>query len=381
MTFVNKYAILLFYCSVFFVQISFAQESMFDYQIILETKGMVSARDRHSKANPNNWMRQDPLSTMSQLYPILTFRKSGEKTDVKVQIEGLFNNYNFSKDSTSFSFQELYTQFEWEGRHFFIFGKRRLDWGTGVVWNPSNFFIQKDPLRTQNRLEGIWMLNYSFLWRTSALSFYFFPENQSYTSKAAVKCDFSHNRLDMSFSFVEYGRFQQFGYDLVYGGDQFTAYSESVLKNYTKNYRLSEGGELIAPENQKKEFRVETIVGTTVVFNSHLSFTGEYRYREDGLSRKEIDIYKQKLPTNLVLFDPLSVGKHTLFGQLEYKDNYGRWSVSLRSFYDAISGQLTCSPVGIISLSNFQIEWMTLFYSKALSIHNFQTSLLVSCFF
>ncbi|MDH6309418.1 hypothetical protein M2451_002696 [Dysgonomonas sp. PFB1-18] len=363
------------------IELLHTQESIFNYQIILETKGEYNAIDSNSEVNSDNWMNLEEFSSLSQLYPILGFKNTWGKLDTKLQVEANIKNYNFDKDSTDFSFQELYTQFELEGKHFFIFGKKRLDWGTGMIWNPTNFFIQKDPIRTQSRLEGLFMLNYSYLFGRNTLSFYLFPEKEGKNFKAALRYEYSKERVDASLSFVEYGKYQQFGYDISYGGNLFTAYCEGVLRNYTKSFALSDIGTLITPQNRSKRFRSEFVLGTSIIFNSNLSFSGEYHFREDYLSKSDVKLYKKHLPSNIELFDPLSVGKHTLFGNVEYKETYSRWSINLRSFYDITSNQLAISPVGILSLNNFQFELTSMFYNNSLSIHNIQTSLLVSCFF
>lgn len=357
------------------------EDSKLLYQVILETKLEYNNLDKNSDVNPNNIMNINDFSSISQFYPIIEFKNTYGKVDTKLQAEAVIKNYDLIKDSTDLSFQELYTQFTLNGKHFFIIGKKRLDWGTGIIWNPTNFFIQKDPLRTQNRLEGLFMLNYSTLINSSSLNFYFFPQEKKEDFKFAVKYDFSLNKIDASLSFVEYGKHQQFGYDISYGGSSFTLYSEGVIKNFTKSYRVFDDGSLIYPEIEKKSFKPEIIVGSTILFNSNISFTGEYRFRGDYLNKKEIDLYKRYLPSNMEVYDPISVGKHTIFVNAEYKDTYNRWSANLRSFYDPISDQLVLSPLGTFSQNNFQIEVSTMFYNNSISTHNFQSSILLSCFF
>ncbi len=357
------------------------EDSKLLYQVILETKLEYNNLDKNSDVNPNNIMNINDFFFISQFYPIIEFKNTYGKLDTKLQAEAVIKNYDLIKDSTDLSFQELYTQFTLNGKHFFIIGKKRLDWGTGIIWNPTNFFIQKDPLRTQNRLEGLFMLNYSTLINSSSLNFYFFPKEKKEDFKFAVKYDFSLNKIDASLSFVEYGKHQQFGYDFSYGGSSFTLYSEGVIKNFTKSYRVFDDGSLIYPEIEKKSFKPEIIVGSTILFNGNISFTGEYRFRGDYLNKKEIDLYKRYLPSNMEVYDPISVGKHTIFVNAEYKDTYNRWSANLRSFYDPISDQLVLSPLGTFSQNNFQIEVSTMFYNNSISTHNFQSSILLSCFF
>lgn len=370
-------------CLIFFLVLedAFAQTPGLSYQLILETKGEYRKLDNDSKVNPENYMNIDKWASLSQFYPVIQASNNFGGVDTKLQVEGLFKNYNFEQDSTSFSFQELYTQISLKEKHHFVFGKKRLDWGTGMIWNPTNFFIQKDPLRTQNRLEGLFMLNYSYLFGNHTLSLYVFPEKRTDDFKAALKYDFFSGRIDAGVSFVQYGKYQQLGYEVAYGGNLFTFYSEGVLRNFSKRFKIASSGELLTLDDNNRHFHTELVMGTIVSFNSRFSFSGEYRFRSDYLNKQDIARYKQRLPANPIIYDPLSIGKHTLFGNLEFKDEYARWAVNLRTFYDPVSKQLGLSPLGVLSINNFQLELSALFYNNRLSLFDLQSSLLLSYFF
>lgn len=358
-----------------------SQDQSLSYQVILETKGEYNNLDRKSKINPDNWMNIGDFAALSQLYPILQFNSRSGDLATRLGVEANLRSYNFEKDSTRLLMQELYSQFTFKDKHYFVFGKKRLDWGSGMIWNPTNFFIQKDPLRTQNRLEGIFMLNYSYLFSESAISIYLFPDKKKGNFKAAIKYDYSKDRIDAAVSFVEYGKYQQVGLDLSYGGNLFTFYGEGVLRNFSKSYKIDDNGILQIPDNRKKTFSSEFVVGGSVVFNMHLSFRGEYRFREDYLDKSQIRLFENQLPDNLMIWDAISVSKHTLFASFDYRDTYSRWSANLRTFYDPLSNQLIVSPLGVLTMNNFQIEASTIFYNNKLSIHNFQSTILLSCFF
>ncbi len=358
-----------------------SQDQSLSYQVILETKGEYNNLDRKSKINPDNWMNIGDFAALSQLYPILQFNSRSGDLATRLGVEANLRSYNFEKDSTRLLIQELYSQFTFKDKHYFVFGKKRLDWGSGMIWNPTNFFIQKDPLRTQNRLEGIFMLNYSYLFSESAISIYLFPDKKKENFKAAIKYDYSKDRIDAAVSFVEYGKYQQVGLDLSYGGNLFTFYGEGVLRNFSKSYKIDDNNILQIPDNRKKTFSSEFVVGGSVVFNMHLSFRGEYRFREDYLDKSQIRLFENQLPDNLMIWDAISVSKHTLFASFDYRDTYSRWSANLRTFYDLLSDQLIVSPLGVLTMNNFQIEASTIFYNNKLSIHNFQSTILLSCFF
>jgi hypothetical protein len=353
----------------------------FSYRMISEMKGEYNIADENSSVNPNNTMNVSDFNSFIQLYPVFAFGSLSGGMDTKLQLEVEIKNHNFENGRTDISFQELYSQFSLDEKHFLVIGKKRLDWGTGMVWNPANFFIQKDPLRTQNRLEGIFMLNYACLFGNHALNFYVFPEKKAEDCSLALKYDYSGNPADAGFSFVKYGKFLHLGYEISYGGDRFTAYSEGALKNYSKRYRVDDAGNTVSPGLRRKTFGSEFVAGATVLLNSRFSFTGEYRFREDGLNRNEINRYRKYLPANPPVYDPISMGRHTLFGNVGFKDLYSRWSANLRSFCDPLSGQLLVSPSGTVTANNFQIELSFMFYNNSFAIYDFQTSLLVSCFF
>jgi len=358
-----------------------AQSSGFSYQVILESRNQYNALDDESIINKKNQMGMDEFSSLTQVYPIGRFiHQMGELSSI-LQVEGKLSNYNFAKDSTDFTFQELYSQFSYKEQHHIVIGKKRLDWGTGVLWNPTNFYIQKDPLRTQNRLEGKFQLAYTYLLTAGSIQAYIFPEKKIKDFSYAVKYDLYGERIDASISFLQYQKHQQFGVDFSYGGDLFTAYGESVLRNYSKSYKVDMYGNTIPPIDKKDRFRLELVIGGSMIINSHISFRGEYRFREDYLSRKDILNYKQHLSGNTVIYDPISMGKHSLFGSLEWKDLYDVWSLQMRTFYDPLSRQLILSPLAIWRKNNFQVELSGMVYNNAFSVFDFQGSLLLSCHF
>ncbi len=356
----------------------FAQSDNFSYQMILESKLEYNNINQNSKLNADNRMNINNFNSISQLYPVFSFKNEVKNTSTLLQVEGNIKNFNFERDSTLFAMQELYGQISFNYKHYITIGKKRLDWGSGVIWNPTNFFVQKDPMRIQNRLEGIFMFNYTSILRNGEINLYVFPDNDINDFKVAVKYNYSGSRMDASLSFLEYKKYQQFGMDVSYGGDFFTAYTEGVAKNFTKSYGIDNHGQLVTPEERNRQFYPEWVLGTSVIVNPKLTVNVEYRHRGDQLSHLEIDIYHTYLPSNRLLYDPISIGKHTFFGSLAYADLYGRWSVNLRNFYDPVSDQLVVSPLGIITKHNFQAEFSVMIYNKSFSIFNFQTQLLVS---
>lgn len=378
----RNYVYILLMCAIFAPcrNTLFAQSDNFSYQMILESKLEYNNINKTSRINPENSMKISDFSSISQFYPVFSFKNTVNNTSTLLQAEGNIKNFNFERDSTLFTMQELYGQVSFNYKHYITIGKKRLDWGSGMIWNPTNFFVQKDPMRTQNRLEGIFMLNYTSILSDGEINLYVFPDKDISDFKMAVKYNYSGNRIDASLSFLEYKKYQQFGMDISYGGNFFTAYTEGVLKNFTKSYGINNHGQIkiITPEEKSGKFYPEWVLGTSVILNPQLTLNAEYRYRGDQLNKSEINIYSVYLPYNRLLYDPISIGRHSFFGSIVYADLYGRWSVNLRNFYDPTSNQLIVSPLGILTIHNFQAELSAMIYNKTFSLFNFQTQLLVS---
>lgn len=358
-----------------------AQETGFDYQLILESQGQYNNLDEHSTVNPDNRMNIEELTSVTRLYPLLKFGHEQNALSATLQAEGNLSNYNFSGDSVRFSFPELYVRLAYQEKHHITLGKRRLDWGSGMIWNPTNFYVQKDPFRTQNRLEGIFQAAYSFLFSNGSLQAYIFPEKRLKDFNYGLKYDYYGTRLDANLSFLQYARYQQFGYSLSYGGNISTLYAEGVFRNYSKSYKVGEEGELLPPVENRKNFRSEVVAGFSLNCNAHISLRGEYRFREDYLNRTEVKQFESALPAYTLIYDAISVGKHSLFGSVEWKDIYDRYFIQMRSFYDPASTQLILSPLFIRKINNFQIEISAMLYNNALALFNHQCSILLSCHF
>lgn len=357
------------------------QETDFSHQVIIESKAEYNNRDKKSRVNPDNRMNIEEFTSITHLYPILNFRNSINDLTTSLQLEGDVVNYNFSKDSVQFAFQEIYVGFAYREKHYFSFGKRRLYWGTGMIWNPTNFYVQKDPFRTRNRLEGIMQGSYALLLPKGTLQAYVFPDRRLKDFSYALKYDFYASRIDGGISFLQYTRYQQFGFDLSYGGDLFTAYAEGVWRNYSKSCRVGEDGLLIVPGTERKKFFTEIVGGISYNLNARISLRAEYRFREDYLNKKEVRRFETYLPEHLMIYDPISVGQHSLFGSIEWKDTFESYYAQLRSFYDPVSGQLIVSPLFIVKINNFQLELSSMIYNNSLSVFNYQGSLLISCHF
>lgn len=361
--------------------LSNGQSTGLAYQIILESKNQYNHLDKASFINKDNRLKIDELYSITELYPIVAFKSDLGELLNTLQAEGNLTNYNFDKDSIRFAFHELYTRFSWKDSHHWTIGKKRLNWGTGMIWNPTNFDIQKDPFRTQNRLKGIFQLNYTYLFNAGSLELYVFPEKGIEDFSYSLKYNYTGERVDLSVSFLEYTKHQQIGYDISYGGDRFIAYAEGIFRNYSKSYRVGKKGELIPPHNKTKRLYAEIVSGISYTFNASLGARLEYRFREDYLNKEEVANFKKYLPQNSILYDPVSVGKHNIYASAEIKDIYDRFNLQLRTFFDLLSNQLIISPLFVCKKNNFQIELSSMIFNNSFAVFNSQTSLLISCHF
>jgi hypothetical protein len=350
------------------------------YLVIFEDKNDINFLAKNSTINAGNMFKINDFNSMSQLYPVVKFEDSlSNKINSIFQVEGDFKNNNQNFNMAQFSFMELYGQLSSGGKHYFTFGKKRLDWGSGLIWNPTVFYTQKDPLRVQNRLEGIFMLNYSYVSEKSTLGVYVFPDSTFKQSKVTVKYDFTGNRVDGSLSYLNYGlNNHQLGYSISYGGDRFTLYSEGVVRNFTKSYNIGSDGIILTPTKMKRRVIPEIVFGSSIILSPKVTYFLEYRYKDDNLNADQVNYYEANPAVNALLYDPISVGKHTIFNNIAYTDGDGRWSLSLRNFYDPVSKQLIVSPLYTYKIKNFQIELSTTVYNNALAVLKSQSTFLLS---
>jgi len=347
----------------------------------MENYNEFNILDEQSDVNPENLLELNEISSITRFYPILTYKDTIQNELVGTfQVEpGFFNNnLNFSLD---IRFMELYTAVKFDEKNRLLIGKKRLDWGNGLVWNPTLFYTQKDPLRVQNRLEGVFQVSYNHLFPKSDLEFYVFPDSTVSRSKIALKYNIVGNRTSFSTIYMYSGEGHQFGYDISFGGDQFTLYTEGVAKTYSRRFGISPGGNLINPTSKSDAINLEVVAGSSINLSNRLTSYFEYRYSDDNLNRTELTAFRNNLPDNLVLYDPISMGKHSFFGSINYIGNYGRWSLNSRGFYDPTSHQFIISPLFIYSLNNLQLELSTLAYHNSFAIFDLQSTLLISLSF
>jgi hypothetical protein len=347
----------------------------------MENYNEFNVLDKRSKVNRDNLLGLNDISSITRFYPILSYKDTISNELVGTfQVEpGFFNNnLNFSLD---LKFMELYTAIKFDEKSRLLIGKKRLDWGSGLVWNPTLFYTQKDPLRTQNRLEGVYQLNYNHLFDKSDLEFYIFPDSTIAKSKIAVKYNMFGNRSNFSSTYIYSGEGHQLGYDISYGGNQFVLYSEGIAKTYSRRFSINSEGLIIDPTSIKKTLNFEAVLGSSINLSERITGYFEYRYSGDNLNRNEIAAFRNYLPDNLILYDPISMGQHSFFGSVNYIGSYGRWSLNSRGFYDPTSHQLILSPLFIYSLNNLQLELSALAFHNSFAIYDLQSTLLISLSF
>jgi len=361
--------------------LSYSQSSKYSSLFIFENKNDISWMNSKSNVNPNNYMGIKELASETRLFPILSFNDSLINDAVgNIQIESGIYNYNYS-DSIKFKFMELYAGISLNEKNRFIIGKKRLDWGSGLLGNPTLFYTQKDPLRIQNRLEGIYQVNYSHLFENSDIGIFIFPDSKLSKTKFAIKYNTAGNRISYSGLYILSGEGHQIGYDISYGADRFTLYTEGMTRTYSRSYGISKDGVLTSPQAKSKKIYNDIVVGASISLSPRISSYLEYRFNEDNLGRLEIDLYKTNLPRNAELYDPISIGKHSIFGSFEYKDLYGRWSLNTRGFYNLFSKQLVFSPLFTYNINNFQVEFSSMAYNNSFSIFKLQSTIFLSLSF
>ena len=189
--------------------------------------------------------------------------------------------------------------------------------------------------------------------------------------------------LSYSFSYAFLGdEKQQFGIDFSLGGDNFTFYGEGLLRNFSNSNLIDSAGnsQIAAIENGFKNVNSEFVVGTMINVLPRTILVAEYRYRSDFNTSQSIENFKNSLPASLAIYDPISMGKHSFFGQISYMDAYSKYNVNTNIFYDPITNQMLCSPGLVYNGDDFKLEVNPFIYNNNLSIYDFQGRVILSFF-
>ena len=360
----------------------FAQNK-FEYKIIVENEFEYFNIATDSKLNPDNqYLQLDEFNYETRFYPILKLENGKSKFQLEPLIK--YAPTKTKKDSLQLSIQELYTGFELNNHVYLLIGKQRLTWGTGLIWNPTNFYTQKDPFRLNNRLEGLNQARIECYLGSLTLNLLASPNKDFDKLMYAAKLESNIGGLFYSFSYASVEKAQyQFGGDFSYAGDIFTLYGEGVMKNYSKYSFVNDTGG-ITPRpvvTNLKDFYSDLVLGGSLNISSNLIFQLEYQYRSDYNSKVGMKDFDRTIPNSLSIYDPLSMGKHTLYGGVNFRDNYGKYTITGGSFYDPLTQQLTLMPQFTLTIDNFTVEASVPMYVMDYRVYNFSTKFVFSLFF
>ena len=353
-------------------------QTEFSYRIINENIFTYNAISKNSLINPNNRLQLNELEIVNRFFPVGTFKKNKIRLQAEPKI--LLNPIN---ETLEFGLNELYVQYAISDKFYATFGKKRINWGTANVWNPSNPFLQKDPFRIDNRLEGITLIDLEYIAKNLTLNALFSPKERLNRSTFALKASSKIQTLSYSFSYAFLGyEKQQFAVDFSLGADNLTFYGEGLLRNFSNSNLIDSAGlpESASVGNGFKNLNSEFVVGTILNVLPRTILITEYRYRSDFNTSQSIENFKDFLPNSLSIYDPISMGKHSFFGQISYMDSYSKYNISTSIFYDLITNQLLCSPGLVYNGDDFKLEINPFIYNNSLSIYDFQGRVILSFF-
>ena len=353
-------------------------QTEFSYRIINENVFTYNVISENSLVNPDNLLHLNEQEIVNRFFPVGTFKKNNIKLQAEPKIF-----LNPLDETLDFAINELYLQYGFSGKLYATFGKKRINWGTANVWNPSNPFLQKDPFRIDNRLEGIILTDLEYIGANFALNAIFSPAERLNRSTFAFKVSSEIKSLSYSFSYAFLGNEkQQYGIDFTLGADNFTFYSEGVYRNFSNSRLIDSEGmpEINSIQNSFKNMNAEFVVGTMLNVLPRTILVAEYRYRSDFNTSESIENFKSFLPISLPSYDPISMGQHSFFGQISYMDNYSKYNLSTNIFYDLTTNQLLCSPGLVYNGDDFKLEINPFIYNNSLSIYDFQGRVILSFF-
>ncbi|MEM8509144.1 MAG: hypothetical protein AAF717_15030 [Bacteroidota bacterium] len=371
-----KHIGLLLYC--FFSSILLYTQNEFSYRVINENVFTYNLISEDTPVNPDNLLELSELETINRFFPIGTFKKDRLRlqAEPRVLVDPISENVDFA-------FNELYVRYGISEAFYVTFGKERINWGTGTVWNPSNPFLQKDPFRLDNRLEGIFLTNLEYILPRLTLNVLFAPSKKIPASTLALKATSTIKSFDYSFNyaFLGNGR-QQFACDFNLGMDNFTFYGEGLLRNFSNTGLVYPLGNItpMSKKNSWENVRSEFVLGTMLNTFIRTLLIMEYRYRSDFNTKSSIAGFTSFLPLNLEVYDPISMGRHSFFSQISYTDRYSKYNVNTSVFFDPITQQLLCSPGFIYNGENIKLEINPLIYGNSLSLYDIQGRVVLSFF-
>lgn len=336
--------------------------------------------DDDSQINPNNTWNLAQEDFKGEFFPIFSYE--GEAS--KIQFESKLSYSTDSNEFNNYNVQELYYENQIYENLNFKFGKQLINWGSGLVWNPTNFYVQKNPLRLVNRLEGAESLNIEQQIGNYVVNYVVVSEEDEEGFNSAIKINRTEGSLVFDFSYAHLGQNNyQFGIDLNYAGDYFTLYSESSFSNYTNTYLVNSSG-TIEESNGDDYFSglyLNSVLGGSIILSSAFTLAAEYNYRSDFNTDSTYIQFISNLPRNAQLYDAIGMGKHRIYTSLRYRDEYERFNVSVSIFHDFVTGQSTVFPSFQFNTGNFKLEFTNYFYNEDAPVYDFQSLLIFSLYF
>ena len=166
----------------FFSSILLYPQNEFSYRVINENVFTYNLISEDTPVNPTNILELSELETVNRFFPIGTFKR--DRLTLQAEPRLFFDPIS---ENIDVAFNELYVRYGISAAFYVTFGKERINWGTGTVWNPSNPFLQKDPFRLDNRLEGVFLTNLEYIFPRLTLNLLFSPSEKVNTSTLALK--------------------------------------------------------------------------------------------------------------------------------------------------------------------------------------------------
>ncbi len=368
-----------FFWAIFLLSPILCAQTKFSYRVINENVLTYNDISTGPGVNADNILQLNEFEAENRFFPILSLKN--EK--LKIQFEPRLLALPISEELT-FSVNELYAQYQISEVFYLKLGKERINWGTGNVWNPTNPFLQRDPFRLDNRLEGIILTDFEVNLKKLDMTFLFSPDETLEKSTFATRFSTDIKALTVTASYAYLGENkQQFGSDFTYGADRFVFYGEGVVRNFSNTALVDDDGNLV-PNETRGGFQnsyTEGLLGSMINISANLQALLEYRHRSDYNTKKSINNFEQFLPNNLEIYEPITMGQNSFFGQASFTDNYSKHKISANIFFDYDTNQTLVFPEYTYFGESIKIEATTFIYNNDLAIYNFQTRVILSIFF
>ncbi|MBU2512340.1 capsule assembly Wzi family protein [bacterium] len=297
---------------------------------------LVRTINKEARYNPNNELLdlKESRQTLESSLTLSDYLNNSESLRWLTKLYGyrLFeSDLEEGEDSDEFRFDELFV--DWSARNWFLsLGKRRLNWGPALAFNPVNVVVPpRNPLSPDQQTEGhpLFLISYSTDLITMELIATRNYDREWYGQYSRWGTRFALVLDEMDFGLYcfngeqyedgsEYAQLLGVSYSGNFLSDS-TLYLEAASFSQNERNYYDKSGELII----KKETVYKAAIGSNTTIDGNTSILFEYYYNSAGYNEEERKNYFKKVDSILTPYpDTTQFGVFDDFQFSEMNRNY-----------------------------------------------------------